>query len=142
MYFQLKGISWKESWSSANAYAEKVILGSKKQVRSSALSGGMKRKLHLAIALMGDSKVILLDEPTSGESHVPHNPLTVKTHNFDHHKVWTLKPGGRFGTCSNPSRQAGRSFSRPISWRKLMFSATELPLWRPAKCSATGLHSS
>ena len=65
--FQLKGISWRASWASAHAYAEKVILGSKKRVMSSSLSGGMKRKLHLAIALMGDSKVILLDEPTSGK---------------------------------------------------------------------------
>jgi ATP-binding cassette, subfamily A (ABC1), member 3 len=30
------------------------------------LSGGSKRKLSLGIALCGGSKVILLDEPTSG----------------------------------------------------------------------------
>ena len=30
------------------------------------LSGGQKRKLQLAIALLGDSKIVLLDEPTSG----------------------------------------------------------------------------
>jgi ABC-type multidrug transport system ATPase subunit len=30
------------------------------------LSGGMKRKLSLGIALIGNSKVIILDEPTSG----------------------------------------------------------------------------
>uniref|UniRef100_A0A7M4E1N8 ATP binding cassette subfamily A member 3 n=1 Tax=Crocodylus porosus TaxID=8502 RepID=A0A7M4E1N8_CROPO len=31
-----------------------------------ALSGGMKRKLSIGIALTGDSKVVMLDEPTSG----------------------------------------------------------------------------
>ncbi len=31
-----------------------------------ALSGGMKRKLSLAMALVGHSKLIILDEPTSG----------------------------------------------------------------------------
>lgn len=30
------------------------------------LEGGMKRKVHLGVSLIGDSKVVLLDEPTSG----------------------------------------------------------------------------
>jgi ABC-type multidrug transport system ATPase subunit len=33
---------------------------------SAALSGGMKRKLSVGIALIGGSKVVILDEPTSG----------------------------------------------------------------------------
>lgn len=40
------------------------VLGTKKRVK--AFSGGMKRKLSLAIAFMGDSKFVLLDEPTTG----------------------------------------------------------------------------
>lgn len=30
------------------------------------MSGGMKRKLSLAMALIGNSRTIILDEPTSG----------------------------------------------------------------------------
>jgi ABC-type glutathione transport system ATPase component len=35
-------------------------------VRSSSYSGGMKRRLSVAVALVGDPKVLFLDEPTTG----------------------------------------------------------------------------
>jgi ABC-type multidrug transport system ATPase subunit len=43
-----------------------VLLGQHKDTLAKALSGGMKRKLSLAMALVGGSKCIILDEPTSG----------------------------------------------------------------------------
>lgn len=43
-----------------------VGLLAKKDVKSKQLSGGMKRKLCFACALVGDPKVIFLDEPTAG----------------------------------------------------------------------------
>jgi ABC-type multidrug transport system ATPase subunit len=33
---------------------------------SSSFSGGMKRRLSVAIASLGDKKVVILDEPTTG----------------------------------------------------------------------------
>ncbi|KAI2474274.1 ATP binding cassette (ABC) transporter subfamily A member, partial [Diabrotica virgifera virgifera] len=34
--------------------------------KASTLSGGMKRKLCVGVALCGNSKVVMLDEPTAG----------------------------------------------------------------------------
>lgn len=45
---------------------DEVGLADKMNTAVKALSGGMKRKLSLGISLIGDSKVIILDEPTSG----------------------------------------------------------------------------
>ena len=45
---------------------EDVALLEKRNTLSKNLSGGMKRKLSLAIAFCGESKTVLLDEPTSG----------------------------------------------------------------------------
>lgn len=45
---------------------ETLMLTDKIDTLSSALSGGMKRKLSVGIALIANSKVVILDEPTSG----------------------------------------------------------------------------
>jgi ATP-binding cassette subfamily A (ABC1) protein 3 len=42
------------------------MLGEHLDKLAKTLSGGMKRKLSLAMALVGGSKLIILDEPTSG----------------------------------------------------------------------------
>lgn len=43
-----------------------VDLVSKAGAYSKNLSGGQKRKLSVGIALIGNSKLVMLDEPTSG----------------------------------------------------------------------------
>ncbi|XP_072043597.1 phospholipid-transporting ATPase ABCA3-like [Amphiura filiformis] len=47
-------------------YITSLALEDKRHERSKNLSGGMKRKLSVGIALIGDSKIVMLDEPTSG----------------------------------------------------------------------------
>jgi len=48
------------------ALIEKVKLTYAASVRSGSYSGGMKRRLSVAIALLGDPKIVYLDEPTTG----------------------------------------------------------------------------
>ncbi|KAF9430462.1 hypothetical protein BGZ76_000825 [Entomortierella beljakovae] len=53
-----------------NEYLEHLLddvhLKEKKHERVATFSGGMKRKLSVALAFLGDPKVVLLDEPTTG----------------------------------------------------------------------------
>ena len=43
-----------------------LLLADKNTTQSQRLSGGMKRKLSVGVALVGGSEVVILDEPTSG----------------------------------------------------------------------------
>lgn len=63
---KVKGIYGVKLRETVDSVIAEVGLTEKRHVLSSALSGGMKRKLSLAIALVGNPKFVLLDEPTSG----------------------------------------------------------------------------
>lgn len=59
-------LSASEAEEKIDASIADVALSEKRNTLSKNLSGGMKRKLSVAIAFCGDSKTVLLDEPTSG----------------------------------------------------------------------------
>ncbi|XP_050422689.1 phospholipid-transporting ATPase ABCA1-like isoform X2 [Adelges cooleyi] len=56
-------------------YIVKFKLESMLNTKAEHLSGGMKRKLSVAIALIGKSKVVLMDEPTSGMDPIARRTL-------------------------------------------------------------------
>uniref|UniRef100_A0A182JR56 ABC transporter domain-containing protein n=1 Tax=Anopheles christyi TaxID=43041 RepID=A0A182JR56_9DIPT len=62
----LRGLSMAEAKQEAKLVLEKVNLLDKSDALVQTLSGGMKRRLSLAIAIVGYTKLLILDEPTSG----------------------------------------------------------------------------
>ncbi|KAL3632486.1 Phospholipid-transporting ATPase abca1 [Castilleja foliolosa] len=66
IFANIKGVNEDCLQNVVTEMVEEVGLADKLNTFVSALSGGMRRKLSLGIALIGNSKVIILDEPTSG----------------------------------------------------------------------------
>ncbi|XP_070562934.1 phospholipid-transporting ATPase ABCA3-like [Ptychodera flava] len=65
-YARLKGMSNKEVKVEMEQMIKDVGLPNKRHEKTKHLSGGMKRKLSVAIAFAGGSRVVILDEPTAG----------------------------------------------------------------------------
>jgi ABC-type multidrug transport system ATPase subunit len=63
----LSGIkSKKERLQKVDEWLDKVGLFNARERKANKLSGGMKRRLGIAQALIGDPKIIVVDEPTTG----------------------------------------------------------------------------
>ena len=66
LFAGLRGVSQDEIADTVQEWLESVDLDSVQNTRVSSFSGGMKRRLSVAMSTIGDSKLIVLDEPTTG----------------------------------------------------------------------------
>jgi ABC-2 type transport system ATP-binding protein len=66
MMARIYGQDRKASALSADAMIKRFGLGDVLKKKSKALSGGMQRRLSIAMALISDPKILFLDEPTLG----------------------------------------------------------------------------
>lgn len=62
----LKGLNTKESKRKINELMEQLTLSHVRSKKIAKLSGGMKRRVGIAQALLNEPEVLILDEPTSG----------------------------------------------------------------------------
>eukprot|EP00794_Sanderia_malayensis_P017576 gene17576-19328_t len=65
-FIALQGLGGQAAKTKINEMLADIQLVDKKDEQSRTLSGGMKRKLCCAIALIGEPNIVFLDEPTSG----------------------------------------------------------------------------
>jgi len=63
---RMAGLDGKEARAQATAHLELMGLAERAKGRIAKFSGGMKRRINLAIALVGNPKLLFLDEPTVG----------------------------------------------------------------------------
>jgi ABC-2 type transport system ATP-binding protein len=67
MYFaSLKGLDKKRSLEKVNEVLHLVNLQEERKRKTKTFSGGMKRRLGIAQALLNDPKILIVDEPTAG----------------------------------------------------------------------------
>lgn len=67
IYFgELKGMSREDARKFSLQFLEQVELSDKADLKIKKLSGGQQQKIQLGVAIMGDPKVLILDEPTKG----------------------------------------------------------------------------
>jgi ATP-binding cassette subfamily A (ABC1) protein 3 len=149
IFAQLKGLD------PATCVAQKLAdvgLTEKVDTRAEALSGGMKRKLSLCMSLIGEPKVVFLDEPTSGMDP------------FSRRSTWNLLQNSRAGramvltthfmvrrfwhplwhTVRTPFWHHSHTNLTPCRTRRTRrtCSATASVSWRRASCSAAARRSS
>ena len=104
---------------------ELVELGEKRDVRARQLSGGQKRRLDLALALVGEPDLIFLDEPTTGfdparaAAGVVDDPVAVRPRQdgVPHHSLHgrgaaSRQPGGGDERRSDHRHRAARGARR------------------------------
>lgn len=95
---KLYGLSKRESRARVDLLLETLHLKDKKNVLAGKLSGGMQQSLNLAMALVNDPDILILDEPFAGLdilvrihirqmlcsfAHSQGNALILSTHNID-----------------------------------------------------------
>ncbi|XP_061827806.2 glucosylceramide transporter ABCA12 [Nerophis lumbriciformis] len=121
LYGQIKAPHWsrRELQEQVRTILESTDMYAQRHKRVGTLSGGMKRKLSISMAFIGDSRLVVLDEPTTGVDpcsrrsiwdviirHKKNHTIIMSTHHLDEAEVLSdriafLESGG-LKCCGSP----------------------------------------
>ncbi|XP_061735979.1 glucosylceramide transporter ABCA12 isoform X2 [Nerophis ophidion] len=121
LYGQIKAPHWsrRELQEQVRTILESTDMYAQRHKRVGTLSGGMKRKLSISMAFIGDSRLVVLDEPTTGVDpcsrrsiwdviirHKEQHTIIMSTHHLDEAEVLSdriafLESGG-LKCCGSP----------------------------------------
>lgn len=90
VFCDFKGVSGPHIKAEIDQILTDVDLDSYKGVMAKNLSGGNRRKLSVAIALVGGSKFVLLDEPTAGMDLTARRKLWNMLKDYKHNRIIIL----------------------------------------------------
>jgi len=82
LFSKIIGLSSMETEANLSFFLENMNLTEYRYRRAKELSGGNRRKLCAAIALIGGPSIILLDEPSSGLDPFARRKLLIALHSF------------------------------------------------------------
>ncbi|KAG8267321.1 ATP-binding cassette sub- A member 5 [Homalodisca vitripennis] len=89
-FARLKGLQAETLHSSVGKILQDIDLEDKANSQTKDLSGGQKRKLSVGIAIVGDPKIIILDEPTAGIDIFSKRHICSLLQRMKHNKVVLL----------------------------------------------------
>uniref|UniRef100_A0A8C3L746 ABC transporter domain-containing protein n=1 Tax=Chrysolophus pictus TaxID=9089 RepID=A0A8C3L746_CHRPC len=108
IFAHIKGIQWKEVEQEVQKVLVQLDLTDLQDVHADSLSWGQKRKLSLAIAILGDPQVLLLDEPMVGL-----DPCS-------RHHVWELLAERRAGRVTLICTQSVEEADACADWKAFL----------------------
>ena len=89
-YSKLRGLTSNKDSSFCQQLLKQTELTEHQHKKAKFLSGGMKRRLSLAIALVGSPKIVILDEPTTGLDPLTRRHLWEIFKNLGHNRTVLL----------------------------------------------------
>ncbi|KAG7503728.1 ATP-binding cassette sub-family A member 12 [Solea senegalensis] len=148
LYGQIKAPHWTRGvlHEQVRTILEETGMYAHRHKRVGTLSGGMKRKLSISIAFIGGSRLVVLDEPTTGVDpcsrrsiwdiviqHKKHRTIIMSTHHLDEAEVLSdriafLEKGG-LKCCGSPfylKDKLGQGYKLTLTKKKQSLESKEI----------------